>query len=206
MIGEAAATTTIASSEKACRLIAIEDIEVKFTIMTNKIKQALIDNKVDVDSLIEQLCTTSAVRDKKVPLLDEDVFTEIKSVDDFWKKLNTFWSIYDYDLLQFIIKITKCKEAQNILEEFLSRVDPTIIKDVDLVLNCRVDQREGSLKPILRIKVNAEECTVGVQRKVKETVSKIYNLEKYALCFEGIKGGCIELLYHISKAVMAYFL
>ena len=178
----------------------------EFAIMTNRFKQALIDHKINVDSLIEQLCTISAVKVKKVPLLDEDVFTKITSVDELWKDLRAFWSIYDYDLLRFIIKITKCKEAQSILEEFLSRIDPKIIEDVDLVLDCKEYQREGSLKPLLRIKVNTEICTVYIKTKVEETVSKNYKLEEYALCFKGIKEGCIELLYHISKAMMEYFL
>ena len=178
----------------------------EFAIMTNKLKQALIDNDIDVDSLIEQLRAISAVRDKNVPLLDEDVFIKITSVDEFWKKLSSFWDIYDYDLLRFIIRITKCKDAKNILEDFLSRVDPDIIEDADLVLNCEVHHRKGSLKPTLRIKVNAERCTGHIKKEVKKIVSKIYKLEEYALCFKAIKEGCIELLYHISRALMAYFL
>ena len=170
-------------------------------MMTGKIKQALIDSNIDVDSLIEQLRTISAVKNRNVPLLDDDVFIKITSVDEFWKKLSRFWSLFDYDLLRFIIKITKCMKAKSILEEFLARIDPAIIEDVDLVLEC---QKYGSLKPILRIKINAEKCTVDVKRKAKEIVSEQYNLEKYAIYFKGIKEGCIELLYHVSKAVMAY--
>ena len=188
------------------RLTTIEDIEVEFAIMTNKIKQALIDNKVDVDSLIEQLCTISAVSNKNVPLFDKDVFKKIRSIDEFWKSLRTFWNIYDYDLLRFIIKITRCGEAQKTMQEFLSRIDPSTIKDVDLVLHCRVEQREGSLMPTLRIKVNAEDCTCDIQQKVKKVVSKKFNLEEYTLHFKGIKEGCIELLYHISEPVKSYLL
>ena len=54
-------------------------------MMTNSIKQALISNNVDVVSLIEQVCVISTVKNKKVPLFDEDVFEKIKSIDDFWK-------------------------------------------------------------------------------------------------------------------------
>ena len=35
------------------RFTTIEEIEVEFAIMTNKFKQALIDNNIDVVSLIE---------------------------------------------------------------------------------------------------------------------------------------------------------
>ena len=151
-IGEAVASSSTASCDK---LITFEDIEVEFTIMTNKIKQALIDNKVDVDSLIEQLCTMSAVSNKKVPLFDEDVFARIRSVDEFWKSLSKFWSICDYDLLRYIIKIIECVKAKCILEEFLLKIDPSALRDVDLVLHCRVDQREGSLRPYIE---NQNQC------------------------------------------------
>ena len=86
--------------------------------MTDKIKQALINSKIDVDSLIEQLRSISGVRNRNVPLFDEEVFTKIKSVEELWKTLSIFWSIYDYDLLRFIVKITKCEDAQRVLEFF----------------------------------------------------------------------------------------
>ena len=181
-------------------------MEIEFAIMTNKIKQALINNNVNVDSLIEQLCTISAVSNKNIPLFDKDVFVRIRSIDGFWKSLRTFWNIYDYDVLRYIIKITRCGEATKILEEFLSRIDPSALRDVDLVLHCRVDRIEGSLMPTLRIKVNAEKCTYDVQQKVKKIVSKKFDLEEHALRFKGIKDGCIELLYHISKPVKSYLL
>ena len=134
------------------------------------------------------------------------MFLKIRSVEEFWRSLRTFWNIYDYDILWFIVKITKCRVAQQILEEFLSKIDPSTIKDVDLVLHCKVDQTEGSLRPMLRIKVNAERCTYDIQEKVKKVVSEKFNLENYSLRFKGIKEGCIELLYRISKPVKSYLL
>ena len=175
-------------------------------MMTTEIKHALIRNNVDVTSLIEQLCAISAVSNKNVPLFDKDVFEKMNSINEFWKELRMFWSIFDYDLLRFIIMVSKCKEAQVIFDEFLSRIDPSAIEDVDLVLHCRVEYREGLLKPVLRIKINAEKCTVNIQRKAKEMVSEKFDLKEYTLCFKGIKKGCIELLYYISQGVMSHFL
>ena len=174
--------------------------------MTIRIKQALISNDVDVVQLIEQLCAISAVKNKKVPLFDEDVFERIKSIDAFWRKLRIFWNIFDYELLEYVIKVSDCGEAQEILEEFLSKIDPSVIEDVDLVLYCEEENQKGSLKPILRIKVNTEKCTLKIKKQVEEIVSKTYNLEKYALCFQGIKEGCIELLYYISRQLRLYLL
>ena len=203
-MGQSAASSGECS--KICELTSIDDIEVEFAMMTEKIKQALICSNVNVVVLIEQLCAISAVSDKNVPLFDKDVFEKMKSIDEFWRELRIFWNIFDYDLLRFIVKVSRCEEAQVILDKFLSRIDPSLIEDVDLVLRCRVEHREGSLKPVLRIKVNAEQCTLSIQRKVKKTVSEKFNLREYVLCFRGIKKGCIELVYYVSKRVMSHFL
>ena len=199
----AAATCT----EPACeKLTSIRHIEIQFAKMTIRIKQALIRSNVDVVLLIEQLCAISTVRNKKVPLFDEDVFENIKSIDDFWKKLKNFWCIFDYELLWCIVEVAECREAQQIFKQFLSRIDPSAIEDVDLVLHCKVEYQEGSLNPVLRVKVNTEKCTKNIKKQVEEIISKRYDLEKYALCFQGIKEGCIELLYYISKPLKLYLL
>ena len=200
------AATTKGSGVTNEKLTKIRDIEIQFAKMTNRIKQALISNNVDVTSMIEQLCTISTVKNKKVPLFDHDVFEKIKSVDDFWKILTKFLGIFDYELLWCVVEITECREAQQIFEEFLSKINPSAIVGVNLVLHCKVEHQEGLLKPVLRIKVKSEECTPDVEEQVKKIVLKVYELDKYALCFQGIKEGCIELLYYISKPLKLYLL
>ena len=187
-------------------MTSINLIEIEFAKTTNRIKQALINNNVDVVSLIEQLCAISAVKNQKVPLFDEDVFEKIKSIDEIWKKLKNFWNIFDYELLQCVVEISDCREAKGIFKEFLSRIDPSAIEDEDLILHCQVQDREGSLKPVLRIKVNSEKCTSDIRKMVEKTVSEAYNLHKYTLRLQGIKKGCVELLYYISKPLKVFIL
>ena len=194
-------------TEPTCeKWTSIDIIEIEFAKMTNRIKQALINNNINVDSLIEQPCAISAVKNQKVPLFDEDVFEKIKSIDEFWKKLKNFWNIFDYELLQFVVEISDCREAKDIFKNFLSRIDPSAIEDEDLVLHCQVQNREGSLKPVLRIKVNSEKCTLDIRKMVEATVSEAYNLHKYTLRLQGIKKGCVELLYYISKPLKVFLL
>ena len=195
------------NSGENVKLTNFEDIDMEFAKMTKRIKEALISDEISVVSLMEQLCATSAVSNKKVPLFNEDdMFEKVNSIDEFWKRLSKFWSIIDYDLLRYVIKLSDCKKAQEIFEEFLARIDPSAIEDVDLVLHCKEEDWEGSPKPVLRIKVNAENCSLGIQQKVKQVVSEIYNVQKYSLHYKGIKKGCVELFYNISKAMMRYFL
>ena len=154
------------------KFTSIKQIEVQFAKMTQRIKEALNRNNVNVISLVEKLCAISVVRNKKVPLFDEDVFDKVTSINELWKMLRCFWHIFDYELLQYVIEVSECREAEEIFEEFLLRIDPSMIENVDLVLDCRVQHWEGSLKPVLRIKVNTEKCTLGIQKMVKKVVSK----------------------------------
>ena len=187
-------------------MTSIRKIEVLFAKTTNEIKEALIRNNVKVVPLIEQLCAISAVKSKDVPLFDKDIFKRTKSINEFWQELRSFWNIFDYELLEYVIEISDCNEAREIFENFLSRIDPSVIENVDLVLHCKVLHQEGLLKPILRIKVNADKFTLNVKKRVEEMISKAYDLEKYALRLQGIKKGCIELLYYISKPLKVYLL
>ena len=187
-------------------MISIRDIEAQFAMMTSSIKQALINNNVDVALLIERLCAISAVKEKKVPLFDKDVFEEIQSVDEFWKRLRDQWNIYDYELLEYIVNISGCREAKEIFKEFFSRLNPSAIEDVGLVLDCRVKDREGLLMPVLRIKVKAEKCTPHIKKMVEKIVSEKFNLDKYTLCLQSIKKGCVEFVLLYFKIIENIFI
>ena len=187
-------------------LTSIEEIEVQFAIMTTGIKCALIHNNIEVGLLIERLCAISAVKEREVPLFDEDVFTKIKSIDELWKQLRDQWDIYNYELLRYIVKVSECGKAKEILEQFVSKIDPSAIKDVEFVLRCQKEKQTGTLKPVLRIKVNCQECTPNIKKKVEDIVSKMYDLDKYTLRLRSIKEGCIELLYYISQPLKSYLL
>ena len=45
------------------------------------------------------------------------------------------------------------------------------MEDMELVLYYEVFDRQGLIKPLLRIKVKAEKCTYYIRRRVEETVS-----------------------------------
>ena len=196
------------SSEEADELITTDDLEIDFAITTDKIKQALNNSPkpIDVISVVQQLRATSAVKDRNVPLYDDEVFENVTTIEKLWQKLSKFWSIFDYDLLVFLLKIINRMEANEIFKEFLSRIDISRMEKIDLVLHFKVFKREGSMKPLLRIKVGAEKCTRFIETEVRKIVSSIFNLNEYVLRLKDIKQGCIEIVYEISNAMMSYFL
>ena len=45
----------------------------------------------------------------------KNVFEKVKTVEDLWRILRSYWSILDYDILIYILKLVDCKEANNVL-------------------------------------------------------------------------------------------
>ena len=176
--------------------------------MTTEIEMALIKNQVDVGQLIKRLCATSVAKNKNVPLFGEEVFENVKSINKFWKKLNGFWTIFDYDLLELVIELSDCNKAQDIFKDFLSKIDFSAIKEADLMLHCKEEHWEGLLKSVLRVKVNVEEekCTDNLKETVKKIVAETFDLERYALQLKCIKKGCIEVSFYISEPLKLYLL
>ena len=155
--------------------------------------------------MIEQLSTITAVKDKQVPLFDDDVFDNLNTIEALWRKLRNFWSIRDYDILIIVLQLINCKEANDVFEEFLSKIDNSSLSNVDLILSCKPFEGEG-IFPLLRIKISKKICTPAIEKEVKDIISKKFKVLDYSLCFKSIKEGCIELMYSISKMTMSHLL
>ena len=182
-----------------------EELEIEFARMTDSIKQALLKLDLNVVSLIEQLRPMTGVKEKKVPIFQDDIFEKVTSIELLWQKLSNFWSLLDYDLLMYLVRLINREEITKILDDFISKIDLSKLQDKDIVLQCTLIEQE-CMKPKLRVKVNTEECDEHATKRIKETLCKQFDLEMYSLYLRGIKQGCFELVYHVPKHVMMYLL
>ena len=172
--------------------------------MTIEVRNALSQNKCNVVDLIEELRPCYASSYKDIPLFDKGTFEKLKTIDCVWKELSAHWHLFDYDLLEDIIHLCDCKEATQIFEEFKSAIDPSIMKDMDLVLYCEEFTKPVFLRSQLRVKVKASTCNDDVKTQVKAELSKTYELNKYALYYREITKGCIELKFIASQKLLSY--
>ena len=64
-------------------------------------KEALISNDISVVSLVHGATVYHLYCEQaKVPLFDEDIlFENIRTVDQFWRRLRMFWSILYYGMI-----------------------------------------------------------------------------------------------------------
>ena len=174
--------------------------------MIDKIELVLAKNNIDIPILIEKLCAISAVTGKKIPIFDKKMFKKVKSTDDLWKVLRNLGRIFNYELLWYIVEISECKEAQDVIVDFTGeKVGPLAVKNVDLA-HCSTEKSlEEPRMPVLRIKVKFKESTLESQENAEKILSEVYSLSKFALHFQCIKNSC-ELVYHISDPLKKYLL
>ena len=192
------------------KLSSFDEVEAEFGIMVIKIQEALIKSNIDVSKLLIKLKSSSAVRDREVPLFDPGIFERVKSIDKLFKILSGYWHLFDYDVLMYLVNTAECKEAKILLyDDFLASFDVSAINnDHRLILNC-LEFNKGNILPgtlKLWVKVAHDECTAEVQQRVKSLIADCYNLEKYSLILKGIKQGCTELTFQISPSVYSYVL
>ena len=194
-------------SEGIKRLSSIDEIEAEFGIMVAEIQEALENNNINVKKLLIKLKSSSAVRERKIPLFDKDTFNNITSIEKLFETLSNHWHLFDYDVLMYLVKTAGCKEAKRIYDNFLDSFDSSVMNNYRLILKCD-EFKEGVIPGTckLRIKVALDQCTVEIERKVKEIISKHFELENYALVYKGLKQGCIELTYQMSCSVKSYML
>ena len=202
------ATKSVELIKARKRLSSIDEIEIDFGIMIADVQEAFEKNNINVNRLLIKLKSSSAVRDRKIPLFEKDTFNNITSIEKLFETLSGYWHLFDYDVLMYLVKTAGCNEAKTIYDDFLASFDSSVMSNYQLILQYDEFNKESILPGTckLRIKVAQDNCTVEIERKVKEVISRHFELEKYALICKGLKEGCIELMYQLSHSVKSYML
>ena len=178
------------------------NIQLHFFKISYLIKEALIKNEVDVGLLIELLCATSAVKNKQIPIFDKEVLEKIRSIDEFWERLRGLLKICNVELLKCIVEISGCKEAQDVLEEFLPKFIPAAVEDLERYWE---EERWVELPmPVLSVTMCCNKFSLKVIKSVEEMMSKIYKTNEYALHFFRAEQDPVILHYHVSQSLSTY--
>ena len=174
--------------------------------MTENIEKALKDSKFDVDILITELKNIFAVDYKEIPLFDNNMFTTEETIESLWKKLSSYWDIFDYDLLLHVINICDCEEATSIFKDFSRRIYPSKLQDVDLVLYYEIHKKNNFNEDTLRVKLNAQTLKSQLKDEVKKTLCEVYKIKinKYVLHLKTIRTGCIEMMLQTSTSLRSH--
>ena len=84
--------------------------------------------------------------------------------------------IINFDLFKHIVYISGCREAQDILKDFLLRFDPSAIKDIDAFCMLENMLCEKLFMPIWKAIPTTEKFTLKLVNLVKESIKTMYPL------------------------------
>ena len=145
--------------------------------MVADVQEALENNNINVNKLLIKLKSSSAVRDRKIPLFDKDTFSNITSIEKLFETLSGYWHLFDYDVLMYLVKTAGCEKAKTIYDNFLASFDSSVMSNYQLILQYDEFNKESILPGTckLHIKVPQDKCTVEVEKKVKKLFQDILN-------------------------------
>ena len=178
---------------------SLKDIEEDFENMIFDVQKAFINDNVVVDDLLMNLKTSSATKNKEVPLFEEDFFKNVKSIETLFKVLDYYWNLYDHDMLAFLINTAKCKMACVIYQKFVNFLN---LSSFDLLSHPNKEMAPGY--KILQITIDKSECTIKTVENIKRMVVEYYELEKCAIVFKEVTKGSINIKYLTSDLVMIH--
>jgi len=166
----------------------------------NILKSYLCKIDYKVDDAVEILCGTSEYYDI---CLDDWV----KNATDYsviFKYIAKYNSIYDYSMLQMFIEVVKCKDAEQVLQEFETKFEESLLNKMDLMELIKNEGRMPSVE--LRVKYNGLSLNEKEKKMIKKIVCNTFNLPEHSIFFHHAEDGCIALIFEISRSVKDYLL
>lgn len=168
-----------------------------------------IFKKENVD--IEKLITILRFDDPKSVFSTDDVFSTITTdIFTLFNHVNKYCnSIYDYQVLDDLVKTSKCTEAIKELDAFTKLRKDSILKEIDLIsehgeLLNPDDLMPGTYKFI--IEYVGGKCTIHTKEMIQDVVEQSVRLKKGVIIFKGCDQGSILFVYQISGVVKNYLL
>ena len=178
---------------------SLKDIEENFENMIFDVRKAFINSNVVVDDLLMNLKTSSATKNKEVPLFEENFFKNVTSIETLFEVLDHHWNLYDHDMLAFLINKANCEMASVIYQKFVNSLN---LSPFDLVSHPNKEMAPGY--KTLQITIDKSECTIKTVENIKMMIVKYYELEKCAIVFKEVTKGCIHIKYLTSDLTIIH--
>ena len=188
--------------------MVITKLQQKFSNVLKELINILKEKRINIKEVITILCFNDV--DKKSIFSTDAAFSTIKSeIQLFYHVAKYCKSIYDYQVLDYMVQASGCPEAIKQLTDFTELIQNSILTEIDLMsehgeLLHPDDFMPGTYKLI--IEYVGGKCTIETKEMVQGIVEQSVCLKKGVLIFKGFDVGSILFIYQISEAVKKYLL
>ena len=193
---------------KRFRGMEIAKLQRKYSNILKELIKIFKEKKVDIEEVITILSFNDV--DKKSVFSTDAAFSTIKSEIQLFHHVAKYCkSIYDYQVLNYMVEASGCPEAVKVLTDFTALLQNSILTEIDLMsehgeLLHPDDFMPGTYKFI--IEYVGGKCTIETKEMVQGIVEQSVCLKKGVLIFKGFDVGSILFIYQISEAVKNYLL
>ena len=183
-------------------------LRMTYSEVIRKLIQIFKEKKVDIEELITILCFDDV--DKKSVFSTDAAFSTIRTEIQLFHHVAQYCrGIYNYDVLNILVRASGCPEAIKELTDFTELLHNSVLTEIDLMsehgeLLHPDDFMPGTYKFI--IEYVGGKCTIETKEMVQGIVEQSVHLKKGVLIFKGVDVGSILFVYQISEAVKNYLL
>ena len=193
---------------KSFKKFLLRRLRGKFSEVIATLLRIFKEKNVDIGELITTLCFDDA---EKTTIFSTDAaFNTIRTVDQLLHHVaKCCKSIYDYEVLDILVRGSKCPEAIKELSDFTEFLQNSILTEIDLMsehgeLLHPDDFMTGTYK--FTIEYVGGKCKKGTKEMVQSIVEQTVRLKKGNLIFKGFDVASILFIFQISEAVKDYLL
>ena len=134
-----------------------------------------------------------------------------KTVSDVFLVISEHCNMYDYDVLEILIKSTGCKQAIKVLTDFTNKLNNSLLMDLSLLsddnLRCKSNFQPTSSIQKLTIEYRGRDLKPQDVKFVKEILCNVFDhLCEDSIQFIAAKVGSVKLIFEISLKVKEYLL
>ena len=201
-------TIECAELRKRFRDLVVMKLRQKYSEVIRKLIHIFKEKKVNIEELITILSFDDV--DKNSVFSTDVAFSAIRTEIQLFHHVSHYCkSIYDYRVLDVLVRASGCPEAIKELTDFTESLHNSVLTEIDLMsehgeLLHPDDFMPGTYKFI--IEYVGGKCKIETKEMVQGIVEQCVRLKKGVLIFKGVDVGSILFIYQISEAVKNYLL
>ena len=180
------------------------EIQMKFAALLSNTRQSLsscepCDVATCAMDLSFNVCNVSS--NEKIPLLRDhkDELLKAKSIKEIFNILTSFWSFFDYDLLEHIIK--ECDSDKRCLMEYEDALKEFCKRRVTELPQNALASGNASNTDKIWVKVDLKNPTLQQVRNLKGRIAQILEVPVSALFLNDIQSGCVQLEFLLPQYI-----
>ena len=124
------------------------------------------------------------------------------SVEDITSQLNSYWSFFNFKLLEFVLKASRDARIECKLRHYIQKFESLKLIDLPSLLH-PIKNVRGFCSEMLRVRFKAEVTTVEDLISIRDCFASIHQIEPYSLLLRHIDQKRCELSFLIVEGVEA---